>query len=243
MGTLTGHWQWRSCGTWLLGTGRSHCQSGRGRTRGAGHGGRCLAVPAPRPGWPGGPVCLGLGGHSPGQSCEGRGDKAGTGRVAPRPQPMGSGAQPKGCRQVCQALCATISPACPGSLAPVVTPATTQPGPTDSFTPMLRMGTTQCTWIPSALCQHSGGQDWGHQLAKAGCPMSPRWDRTPRPEVPGSRDARKCWLLHALSPSPIPMVPSCPKSSKAPKCPLALARGTMSHGGGAVSQPHGARGH
>lgn len=200
--TLTGRWRWRSCGTWLSGTSHSRCRSGKGRTRGAGHGGRCLAGPAPLPGWPGGPACPGRGGHSPGQSCEGRRDEAGTGRVAWGPQPTGAGARPGGCHQVCQALRATVplSPAHPGSVAPAVTPATAQSGPTGSFTPVLRIGTTQCTRTPSAPCQHSGVWDWGHRPAKAGCPMSPRWDRTPCPKAPGSRDPRNGWPLPAPSP-------------------------------------------
>lgn len=144
---LTGRWRWKSCGTWLLGTGRSRCRSGRGRTRGAGHGRRCLAGPAPHPGWPGGPARRGPGGHSPGRSCEGRGDKAGTGWVAQGPPPMDTGAQPGVCHHVCQALHATVtlSPAHPGSVASVVTPVTTQPGPASSIAPVLRTGTTRRT--------------------------------------------------------------------------------------------------
>lgn len=74
-GTLTGRWRWRSCGTWLLGTGRSRCRSGRGRTRGAGRARRFPAGPAPRPGWPGGPARPARGGHSPGQSCQREGTR------------------------------------------------------------------------------------------------------------------------------------------------------------------------
>ena len=108
-------------------------------------------------------------------------------------------------------------------------------GPASSFTPVLRTGTTQCMRTPSAPCQHSGVCDWGHRLAKAGCAISPRWDRTPCPEAPGSRGARKGQLLPVPSPPlPVPstMVPDCPNSSKAPKPPSTLARGAVSHGAG-----------
>lgn len=190
--TLTGRWRWRSCGTWLLGTGRSRCQSGRGRTRGAGRGRRCLAGPAPRPGWPGGPSRPGPGGHSPGQSCEGRGDKPGTGWVVWGPQPTGVGTQAGGCHQVCWALRATIplSPARPGSVALAVTPAAAQPGPV--FTPALRTGTTQGTQVPSAPCQCTGGWNWGHRL------------------------------LLPVHPLPVPstIVPSCLESPRKPKASI-----------------------
>jgi len=68
----------------------------------------------------------------------------------------------------------------------------------------------------------------------ARCPTSPRWDRTPCPEAPQLQGPRE-----GLAPAcPLPTtVLGCPKSSKAPKPPSALAQDTVSHGGDSVLAP------
>lgn len=158
----------------------------------------------------------------------------------------GCGGTAWGMPPFCQALRATIllSPARPSSVAPAVTLATAQSGPTGSFTPVLRTGTTQCTRTPSAPCQHSGVWDWGHRPAKAGCPMSPRWDRTPCPEAPSSRDPGNGWPLPAPSP-PCPQHhgPRLSQVLKSPKTSINPGSGHCVPRRGTASLPwHRARG-